>query len=346
MPNRLSLFVFLASLAFCLFDAVPACAQKSPFGVAQPATEKVAPSALPASRSANPLSAAIGKFWIWVQTTQRDLHRQLASAIQKLKKGEGLTAAWLLVSLSFFYGVVHAAGPGHGKAVISSYVLANERTVRRGVVLSFLASLMQAVSAIVLVSILAVLLNAVGVQISSAARNLESASYALVTLVGAWLLFSQLRRMRYRGHSGIHASAVGNHHHAHDQADDCCGHAHMPGAQDVEQAQDWKSAAAIILAVGLRPCTGAILVLVFAFANGLYFAGVGATFAMALGTAITVSTLAILAVGSRELAVKLAGPGSRVADTVFNIAALTGAGLVLLLGVVLFAGSLTTARPF
>lgn len=281
-----------------------------------------------------------------MQTTQSDLHRRLAGALKRLKQGEGLSAAWLLAGLSFFYGIVHAAGPGHGKAVISSYVLANEKTVRRGIVLSFLASLMQALTAVVVVSVLAVLLDAAGLRIRDAARSLEIASYVLVVVVGAWLVWAAAGRL-WRGPAGS-----GHHHHhdhAHDHAhahDGHCGHAHLPDASQVEGVTGWKSAAAIILAVGLRPCTGALLVLVFAFANGLFLAGVGATFAMAFGTAITVSVLAVLAITSRELALRFAGPGSALAERVFNIVSLGGGLLVLALGAILIAGAMEPARPF
>lgn len=350
MSGPLRLFLLVALLLGQLFTALPAEAQRNPFG-APPSSgsQTIAPE-----RPAAGQPSVLTRFWVWVQTTQRDLYRQLAGALKRLKAGEGFAAAWLLAGLSFFYGVVHAAGPGHGKAVISSYVLANEKTARRGVVLCFLAALVQALSAIALVTILAVLLNAVGVRITRAASYLETASYALVAAVGAWLLISQtrklLRRRRTHAHSHDHAHAhdhdhAHGHDHDHDHGDHC-GHAHMPDAQQIEQADNWKSAAAIVLAVGIRPCTGAILVLVFALANGLFLAGVGATFAMALGTAITVSVLAVLAVGSRELAVKLAGPESVWADRVMTLAGFAGGALVLLLGVILFAGSLGPAPPF
>ena len=61
------------------------------------------------------------------------------------------SAVWTLLALSFPYGIVHAAGPGHGKAVVSSYLLATRQTLRNGIVLAFMASLAQAVGAIALI---------------------------------------------------------------------------------------------------------------------------------------------------------------------------------------------------
>lgn len=358
VPARfMAIVCFLAALTLTAAPGAPAAAQTL-FG-APPATrqEHAGPSA-PSALS--PLM----RFRIWVRTAQRDLHRQLAGALKRLKDGEELSAAWLLAGLSFFYGIVHAAGPGHGKAVISSYVLANERTVRRGIALSFLASLMQALTAVVVVTVLAVLLDAAGLKIKDAARSLEIASYVLVVAVGVWLVWAALLRIRTRRVPVVAQIAEAQAHHDHKHGEGCghgyahhrheddhghgdhCGHAHLPDANQVAGITGWKSAAAIVLAVGLRPCTGALLVLVFAFANGLYLAGVGATFAMSLGTAITVSVLAVLAVTSRELALRLAGPGSGRAERIFDFAALGGGLLVLALGIILVAGSMEPARPF
>ena len=75
---------------------------------------------------------------------------------------------------------------------------------------------------------------------------------------------------------------------------------------------------AVVFSVGIRPCTGAILVLVFAVTQGVFWAGVGATFAMALGTAITVAVLATLALGSRELALKLGGAIGSMGEAVWT----------------------------
>jgi ABC-type nickel/cobalt efflux system permease component RcnA len=121
----------------------------------------------------------------------------------------------------------------------------------------------------------------------------------------------------------------------------------MPAPQDIEGSLDWRKALAIAFSVGIRPCTGAILVLLFAISQGLMWAGVMATFAMAIGTAITVSALAALAVGSRELAIRLAGnSGSGWAGTISTTAGIVGSSLVLLMGVAFFFASLRPAAPF
>lgn len=124
--------------------------------------------------------------------------------------------------------------------------------------------------------------------------------------------------------------------------------AHLPAPSQLKGDWSWKRAFSLAFAVGIRPCTGAILVLVFAIGQGLWWAGVLSTLAMALGTAITVSALASMAVGSRELAKRLAGSGgsSKWVDRVQLAAGLSGASLVLLLGAAFFLASLRTVQPF
>ena len=102
----------------------------------------------------------------------------------------------------------------------------------------------------------------------------------------------------------------------------------------------------MVFSVGVRPCTGAILVLIFALTQGLFWAGIAATFAMAFGTAITVAALASLALGSRELALKLGGENSAWTNGVWTACTLGGSALILVIGVTLFAASLGPARPF
>ena len=90
----------------------------------------------------------------------------------------------------------------------------------------------------------------------------------------------------------------------------------MVDARELAGPLDWRKILAVVFSVGIRPCTGAILVLIFALTQGMFWAGVAATFAMAFGTAITVAALATLALGSRELALKLGGRTGAFANTV------------------------------
>ena len=324
--------------------------------------------------------------YAWLMSKQSEVNRRLAAAVRDIRTGDPWYATLVLAGLSFAYGVLHAAGPGHGKAVISSYVLANEQTVRRGIALSFLAAAFQGLSALVIVGILVLVLSATGVTMKSTEAWLETLSWGLVAVVGAWLLYTQLKAAWAKpaaaqgqahahahhdhahhghahhehhghdhghhhdhdhGHHHHHTHAHHHHDHVHAADGSCCSHAHMPDPSQLQGPWSWRQAFAIAFAVGIRPCTGAILVLVFAISQGLMWAGVFATFAMAIGTAITVSALAALAVGSRELAMRLGGGAESVWGTrVRTAAGIGGAGLVLGLGLVLMVGSLQGTSVF
>ena len=345
---------FFLALGAVLLLAMPLRAEtKPPSAFAPPSqTAEIAPSAALVPPAG---AAASGGIFAWVLRTQQSLQRDLATGVKNLKGENALAGAIVLAALSFIYGVVHAVGPGHGKAIISSYVVANEETVRRGIAISFLAAAMQALTAIALVGILAFALNASGLEINAWSNQLETVSYALIALVGLWLLVTQLTRLYRRWRESGEAAQAGHQHdrHAHHHHDHH-GHAHFEGeacshivdAKDLAGPFSWRKVMAVVISVGVRPCTGAILVLIFALTQGLFWAGVAATFAMALGTAITVAVLASLALGSRELALKLGGRSAAWANGVWTACAIGGSALILVMGAVLFAASLGPARPF
>ena len=358
--TRLPLMVVVLAVALLFGASAEAMAQASPpsaFGT--PSQPSAAPPAFTAPEAAAPKAAPLqargplGGLLSRIAQTQQKLQRELAAAVKRLKEGDALAAGLFLAGLSFVYGIVHAAGPGHGKAIISSYVLANEETVRRGIYISFLAAALQGLTAVVLVSILVVALNSTGFQVTAWVNQLESASYALIALVGLYLLVTEIIRLwpRRRG-GGAHSH--GHHHHDHHHHDhdhdhgheDCEPCNHMVDARELAGPFSWKKIAAVVFSVGIRPCSGAVLVLIFALAQGLFWAGVAATFAMAFGTAITVSVLATMALGSRELALRLGGGNARWSDAVWTVCAIGGALLVFTLGLLLFAASLGPSRPF
>lgn len=333
-------FLSAGLIILCLGTSL-ALAQSGPFGVG-------APEAAPI-----PTDGLFSDFFRWVAAEQSAFYQQLTGAVRDMKQ-DG-SAFWTLISLSFLYGVFHAAGPGHGKVVMSSYVLANRETAKRGAVLCLLSSLLQALVAIMVISILAVLFNATSLVITDASRVLEVGSYVLVTGLGAYLIFKALRGFfkgrtashnhnhnhnHDQGHGHDHGHDNGHHHHQHDE--NCgCGHAHAPSPELADQARgSVKAAVAAIFSVGLRPCTGALIVLVFALAQGLFWAGVLSALAMGLGTAITVTALMFLAVGTRRATLAFTGVNTLGATYVLNGIQLLGAVAVFLLGGILLTATL------
>ena len=359
-----------AAIALMLFAAAASCLLAA--GVLDVAFAQGTPFGAPRGASAPPPPAdgIIG----WIFAKQAEFYQSF-SRIIRAAKTDG-SAVWTLLGVSFLYGIFHAAGPGHGKAVISSYLVANEETWRRGIVLSFASAFLQAFVAVALVGIAAVILNATARQMCDAGRVIELASYALIALLGARLIWVKgkgfIREARGlgrpmhavgaavtpkdhhehdhkhhdHGHHHDHAHHDHGHHHGHDHHDhdSAWGHAHGPEPQELAGPGGWQRGLSAIVAVGLRPCSGAIIVLVFALAQGLFWAGVAATFVMGLGTAITVAAIATIAVGARSMAKHLASTRSGYGMLAMRGIEVGAAIVVLAFGTLLLAGYIAAER--
>jgi nickel/cobalt exporter len=304
-------------------------------------------------------------FVAWIFTKQSAFYRSLAQFI-RASKDDG-AAMWSLFGISFLYGVFHAMGPGHGKAVISSYLVANEETWRRGVVLSFASAGIQSVVAVVVVAIAAVMLGATARAIGTTVHVVEIVSYVGVILIGLRLLFVKGRSfwMAYRARvpaggpailvaapqvamagagGSLKLGGAGAFHcaqceaeaagfqcaddPAHEHHASAWSHAHGPTPAELGGADGWRRGLSAVIAVGLRPCSGAIIVLVF----------------MGLGTAITVAAIATLAVGAREVASRIANARSGVGMLVMRAVEVGASALVVAFGVLLLLGYMASEQ--
>ena len=290
----------------------------------------------------------------YVQDQQRSLYRRLAGALRSLKTEHTAATVATLLLLSFLYGIFHAVGPGHGKAVISAYLLANERAVKRGIGLSFAASLAQAVSAILLVTTVVFALKGFGITTKQPLGTLMLLSAGFIVVIGAWMLWSSLRGLRNLRGVGRSASAspssgvsveTGPEGIACGSSAGACGHHHHVQPVDASSRISWAKASSIVAAVGLRPCSGAIFVLLFANTIGLYAAGVWSTLAMALGTALTVSFLAVVTLWSKQAALRLAGFSARWVDWAYAGMGVFGSLAILCLGLLLLFAASSPQTP-
>src|SRR3954470_18299577 len=157
----------------------------------------------------------------WLLQKQAEFYRQLSGTIRQAKT-DG-SALWLLMGISFLYGIFHAAGPGHGKAVISSYLVANDETWKRGITLSFASAFVQALVAVVVVGIAAVIFNATARTMNNAVWWIEVVSYLLIAAIGARLLWTKGLAFWHewrllRAPKTLGAAAVAPHAHYHDHA--------------------------------------------------------------------------------------------------------------------------------
>jgi len=351
MKARCILTAALAAMSIVLAAIVAEPALAQPFGMARSA----------------PLE--MGGFAGWILAEQARFYLTLSHLI-RAAKADG-SAGWTLLGVSFIYGVFHAAGPGHGKAVISSYLVANEETWRRGIVMSFASAVLQSLSAIAIVAVAAVLLNATAKAMNTTVRVVEMVGYGLIVLIGLRLLWVKgralLRLLRpekaahahhahthahnhghdhhhEHGHEHGHDHAHHHHDHDHDDAASAWGHAHAPEPSELTGKHWFRRALSAVIAVGLRPCSGAIIVLVFALAQGLFWIGVASTFVMGLGTAITVGTIATIAVGARGFAGRIAKAKPGRGMILLRLIETGAAAAIVVFGVALMTGYMASER--
>ncbi|MFL4471976.1 nickel/cobalt transporter [Tateyamaria armeniaca] len=259
----------------------------------------------------------------WANAQQRDAQNALAQGLRAVRAGE--TGAWAtLMGLCAAYGFFHAAGPGHGKLVIGGYGAAARVTALRLSVLAIASSLAQALAAILLVAAGALILGWSRTQMTDTAdKVLAPASFIAIALVGAWLVVRGARR------------AFSKAAHAVDADGHCetCGHAHGPSVDQAEAVTSWRDAAAIIASIAIRPCTGAVFLLILCFALGIPWAGIAGAFVMGLGTASVTVLVALAAVGTRKSA--LAGFSGAGAVRAMALIEIVAGGLIALVATAL-----------
>jgi nickel/cobalt transporter (NicO) family protein len=286
---------------------------------------------------------------LWMRTKQQNFYGRMRNAIQQLKTSSASAAAWTLLSISFLYGVFHAAGPGHGKAVVTGWVLATENELKRGIFIAFLSALIQALTAIIAVTIILVFIQGGALMAKNAAGYLESASYLMIAGMGAYLAWNGWNSFRSKpvakpaGPFELVSRPDTGELHIHDE--NCgCGHAHAPAAAEVRGEWSLKRAFAMAFAVGIRPCSGAILVLVASYNLGLYWAGVLSTLAMGFGVFLTIATIAALAVYAKSTAIKLTSADNPWTSLVVRWGKMIVGVLIAYLGGLLFMGSLGSSN--
>ncbi len=353
----------------------------------------------------------------YVMQLQQKMHRELATLLQQVKQNPGEYGPALILA-SFLYGIFHAAGPGHGKAIIATYMGTQVTSLKKGVQLSFMAAFLQAAVAVLLVTALVRLLELSMRQSQWVGAQFEAMSYLLVVVMGSVVCFKQFRHLRQLNKAqeqsvdsvkspssfvnksvvnkpvfdkaginkpainrpiiaktivktaavkssdaekpgfvpvsgGQSARGMGVMTQQHQQLPDgscSCGHKHMPLPEELEK-RGCKETAGIVLSMGLRPCTGALLVLMLANALGLYWYGVLSSLLIALGTAITVSTIAFLSVSVRNYAGQLMKLYQKSEGDVrwINMLGILGGVVLILLGSGLFWSFIQLSqqtRPF
>jgi len=217
--------------------------------------------------------------------------------------------------------VVKVNRPYHGKFIIASYLSTHESRLKQSIKLSVFSSLTQGIVAVVATSVVLIVLNFSSRYFKLSQLWLERGAFLLLAGLGLYWIYQgsrtlkkpsatifQINKLTPLSSSQISSqSAVKNHRtFSTEHAPVCaCGHQHLPNAQQLKKAEDWKSQLLVILSIGMRPCSGAIFVLFLSYMLDIYLWGVVATLAMSLGTGLMLALFAALVKYTRHLAITL-----------------------------------------
>lgn len=297
------------------------------------------------------LFAVCGALWLWQAwpqvmmksiVWQREVNQQMSGLLKAVADNPARAGGSLLI-FSFLYGVLHALGPGHGKIVITTWLATHPSKLKSSIGLTLASSLLQGLVAIALVIVVLTLLQLPARQLHASSFWLEKGSYALVGVLGVMLCWRAIKKLRALLRKPTFKRFAP--HHVHD-AHCGCGHQHLPTRAQLQQGDDWRAWLMIILSMGMRPCSGAIMVLLFSKVIGVFGWGVISALAMSAGTSITISALALLVHSFRQLAIRLSGNKTPVLwqQIGWTTLALAGGVMLLAAAVVMWVSAVPVGR--
>ncbi len=243
---------------------------------------------------------------------QRELRQKMTGYARQIQENPFGLATWQLMVFSLFYGIIHAAGPGHGKSIVCSYFLSRRGTMKQALMFGNMVTATHILSATVIVLGLYWILGGANiVAFHAAEKRLESASYLMIMLIGVFLLARTLLDWRKADHHETERCAPAS-------------------------SRDMLS---LSLATGLMPCPGAALILLFTLSLDVFWAGLAAMLPLAIGMGLTASALGMATVGSTQYALQLSRRSKRAFVVLHRCFAFLGALLVILLGASLYFGA-------
>jgi ABC-type nickel/cobalt efflux system permease component RcnA len=304
---------------------------------------------------------------------QELLHQRLALLLNQVQQ-DPRHAGLSLLSFSLVYGILHAVGPGHGKVVLSTYLATHPSRLKLSLAMTLAASALQGIMAIVLVTLILMVLHLSSRMLHLGEFWLEKSSYILVALLGLLLCRRASRKLRviigelkkstrvdyhrfaplrpqaddiqhsvalryvHLGNPSFAALSASQAEKRHHLAHGGCGHHHVPDDTALQVDAGWRTRAAVVLAMGFRPCSGAVLVLLFAKVIGVYGWGVVSALVMSVGTSMTLLTLSLMVFFGRRLAEKLSRRHTPMASgsVAWAKLSLTGGLLLIAVGVLLY----------
>lgn len=250
-----------------------------------------------------------------INELQRELNSTLSSLSRKINQEKDISVFFLLLGIALFYGFIHALGPGHGKVIMVSYALSNPLKAKQGVLLGGFIAVIHTFSAILLVSILYYILKSTYSGYSQEPKRIISLiSYGLIAGMGAFLIiktvFIDILKLQ-KNNDNLEIKS--------DEKNNKIQNLILPA-----------------LIIGLIPCEGAVLILIFAISIDSYWLGILLTISMSIGMALTISIIGITAIYSKKGALKLISVQTGTVKIISIAIQFLGAIIILFFGLLLF----------
>lgn len=286
-------------------------------------------------------SADTGQQGSLVNRAQAWISNLFTSAMTSIDQGRSFATIAFALGVAFLYGVLHTLGPGHGKAVVISYFAGEGGNMRRGLLMGCKIAVVHVFSAVVTVFLLDFAIRQTTGGPASDYRLIKLSSYALIVTIGLWMLWNSVAFLRgAQGATPAHAGA--HHHHHHDHHHAAGSHAGCGACAAAERLSS-RSDGWLAMAVGVVPCTGALIVMLFGLANDLVMPAVAMVAAISLGMALAMSAIGAAAIWSRALVASRVGESAKANNRFEASARLGGALCVLTVGVVLFVATMNAS---
>lgn len=291
------------ALFFLMGDLLPARAQN-------PFLSKEKPQQV--SRAPGPPNPFLAKIVFW----QQQLHHKMAVLTRQAKETGSIRPFLFLILIAFAYGVLHAAGPGHGKAIATSYLISHGNSLGRGILVGNLIAFFHGISGVGLVLVLYFILEkSVSGPMESVIRTVQLVSYSLIALLGAGLLVRSLFLWRRRRRDN-----------------------RLEENDFTEKLKRYPLA--MTLAVGIVPCPGVVLVLLFCISLNALPLGLLLVFCLTLGMAVTISAVGVVVIAGKNLTFKAVNGRHRLTQILEQGLEIVGAIMVMGLGLVFLAATL------
>ncbi len=254
---------------------------------------------------------------------QKMLNESLASMTRALQGSRSLGGLLLVALLALAYGIFHAAGPGHGKTIVSSFLLANEGNIRQSFIIGYLVAIVHALSALTVVLVLYYLIRGIfATGVEQANHYIQLVTFAVITAIGAVML---VRRSMGKTHTH-------GHHHEHPEPDH---------AQGPEAGLTMRNLLGIAIPAGVIPCPGAVAVVLFALSLHMLAVSILAVSSISLGMGTTISATGAVVIMVKRGAIRAVAGTHEERDTKIRRAVeIGGAAILFLFGLVFFLAQL------